>query len=102
MDERADLVLARPDRGRAQIDDAFGCQFIRLDAAREIECGEQAVGAGEHDGSFLSEMTMWPEIRDAIKFAKALCCSGRTTVVRHCPEDASLPRPSGRDALQPI
>ena len=48
MGERADVVLARRDRGGAEIDHAFRREFARFDAAREIECGEQAVGTREH------------------------------------------------------
>ena len=40
MRERADLVLARRDRRRAEIDDRLGRELARLDAAREIEGGK--------------------------------------------------------------
>ncbi len=48
MRECADIVLARRNRGGAEIDDALGREFAGFDAAREIEGGEQAVGTGEH------------------------------------------------------
>ena len=44
MGERADFLLARRDRRRAEIDDRFGREFTGLDAAREIERGELLAG----------------------------------------------------------
>ena len=46
--ERADILLARGNGCGAEIDHALGRELARLDAARKIEGGEQAVGTGEH------------------------------------------------------
>ena len=47
--ERADLVLARRDGRRAEIDHALRRDLARLDTARKIESGEErTVAAFEH------------------------------------------------------
>ena len=47
--ERADLVLARRDGRRAEIDHALRRDLARLDAARKIEGGEErTVAAFQH------------------------------------------------------
>ncbi len=48
--EGADVLLARRNRGGAQIDKSLRREVARLDAACEVERGEQAVGTREHGG----------------------------------------------------
>src|SRR5258708_32596139 len=74
------------------MDEAFGGELFRPDVAGKIECGEQAVGAGEHGGIVLETLCgtrIVARMERQRNPGPALCPAGETAWLLH----AMLPNP---------